>query len=201
MRRGAPLFAASTGLAVLLLCSGASAQQAATQPSGFGGFGAADRGPIQIEAQELEVRDKEGVAIFSGRVVVTQGRTVLETPRLVVHYAAGAGAGGGSQKKDADKTASADGATPPASQDIDRLDADGPVIVTSGDQSATGDKAAYDARAQQLELLGNVILTQGKNVVRGDKLTVDLATGVAKVASTGRRVQMLLTPNAGGKTN
>jgi len=176
---------------LLLAAAGPAAAQA---PTGFAGFGGESKGPIQIEARELEVRDKEGVAIFTGSVQVKQGDTTLETPKLTVQYArdpaaAGAATGG---------AAAAGG--PAGSQEIERLEATGKVLVTSKDQSATGDGATYDAKSQLLELNGNVVLTQGKNVVRGDKLTVDLASGVARVQSKSR-VQMLLTPNAPAKAN
>lgn len=175
----------ATAAGLLLLAAAAPA--GAQAPTGFAGFGGESKGPIQIEARELEVRDKEGVAIFTGSVQVKQGDTTLETPKLTVQYArdpaaAGAATGGG----------------PAGSQEIERLEATGKVLVTSKDQSATGDGATYDAKSQLLELNGNVVLTQGKNVVRGDKLTVDLASGVARVQSKSR-VQMLLTPNAPAK--
>jgi lipopolysaccharide export system protein LptA len=190
---------------------------------GFSGFGGSDGGPIQIEARELEVRDKEGVAIFTGDVVVKQGETTLETAKLVVHYVGGGqGAGGGGQggtgqgsggKKKAAAAAAAAGATAPAtpaapaaaaapvagSQEIDRLEATGKVLVTSKDQTASGDSATYDGKTEVLELRGDVVLTQGKNVVRGDRLVVEMQTGRARVLSTTRRVQMLLTP--GSQTN
>lgn len=164
-----------------LLPAGAGAQS--TQ--GFAGFGGQSGGPIQIEAKELEVRDKEGIAIFTGSVVVKQGETTLETPKLTVRYARDAEGG----------SAGASG-----SQDIESLQAEGRVLVTSKDQSATGDGANYDAKTERLELTGNVVLTQGKNVVKGDRLTVDLASGIAKVQSTKQRVQMLLTPNQAPNT-
>lgn len=166
--------------ASVLVPSAAGAQSA----QGFAGFGGQSGGPIQIEAKELEVRDKEGIAIFTGSVVVKQGETTLETPKLVVRYA---------------RTGDTGAAGAAGSQDIESLEADGKVLVTSKDQSATGDGATYDAKTERLELTGNVVLTQGKNVVTGDRLTVDLASGIAKVQSSKKRVQMLLTPNQQAK--
>ncbi len=177
----------------------------AQSAGGFSGFGGSDGGPIQIEARELEVRDKEGVAIFTGDVVVKQGETTLETAKLVVHYVGGgqgAEGGGGGKKKAAAGAAepaapAAGGAAPVAgSQEIDRLEASGKVLVTSKDQTASGDSATYDGKTEVLELRGDVVLTQGKNVVRGDRLVVEMATGRARVLSTNRRVQMLLTPGS-----
>ena len=216
--------AAIATLFVAAILPGTALAQSA---SGFSGFGGIDGGPIQIEARELEVRDKEGVAIFTGDVVVKQGETTLETAKLVVHYVGGGqGAGGGGQggtgqgsggKKKAAAAAAAAGAaagatapaTPAApaaaaapvagSQEIDRLEATGKVLVTSKDQTASGDSATYDGKTEVLELRGDVVLTQGKNVVRGDRLVVEMQTGRARVLSTTRRVQMLLTP--GSQTN
>ena len=213
-------------LATLVLAAGLPAAAHAQTAGGFSGFGGSDGGPIQIEARELEVRDKEGVAIFTGDVVVKQGETTLETAKLVVHYVGGGqGAGGGDGakkegggKKKAAAAAAAAAAGQPAttpaaapaaapatagaaapvagSQEIDRLEATGKVLVTSKDQTASGDSATYDGKTEVLELRGDVVLTQGKNVVRGDRLVVEMQTGRARVLSTNRRVQMLLTPGS-----
>ncbi len=212
---------AALAFLVLAVCLPAAAH--AQTAGGFSGFGGSDGGPIQIEARELEVRDKEGVAIFTGDVVVKQGETTLETAKLVVHYVGGGqGAGGGEgakkegggKKKAAEAAAAAAAAGQPAatptatpaaaggaapvagSQEIDRLEASGKVLVTSKDQTASGDSATYDGKTEVLELRGDVVLTQGKNVVRGDRLVVEMQTGRARVLSTKSRVQMLLTPGS-----
>lgn len=201
-------------LASLVLAVSLPVAAHAQTAGGFSGFGGSDGGPIQIEARELEVRDKEGVAIFTGDVVVKQGETTLETAKLVVHYVgggqgAGDGEGGGGKKKSAAAAgtaapaapatpAAAEGAAAPVagSQEIDRLEASGKVLVTSKDQTASGDSATYDGKTEVLELRGDVVLTQGKNVVRGDRLVVEMQTGRARVLSTKSRVQMLLTPGS-----
>lgn len=201
-------------LASLVLAVSLPVAAHAQTAGGFSGFGGSDGGPIQIEARELEVRDKEGVAIFTGDVVVKQGETTLETAKLVVHYVgggqgAGDGEGGGGKKKSAAAAgtaapaapatpAAAEGAATPVagSQEIDRLEASGKVLVTSKDQTASGDSATYDGKTEVLELRGDVVLTQGKNVVRGDRLVVEMQTGRARVLSTKSRVQMLLTPGS-----
>lgn len=199
-------------LASLVLAVSLPVAAHAQTAGGFSGFGGSDGGPIQIEARELEVRDKEGVAIFTGDVVVKQGETTLETAKLVVHYVGGGqgdGEGGGGKKKSAAAAgtaapaapatpAAAEGAAAPVagSQEIDRLEASGKVLVTSKDQTASGDSATYDGKTEVLELRGDVVLTQGKNVVRGDRLVVEMQTGRARVLSTKSRVQMLLTPGS-----
>ena len=57
--------AAIATLFVAAILPGTALAQSA---SGFSGFGGSDGGPIQIEARELEVRDKDGVAIFTGDI-------------------------------------------------------------------------------------------------------------------------------------
>jgi len=42
--------------------------------------------PIQIEAAELEMRDKKNEATFSGNVKVVQGDTTMTSKTLVVFY-------------------------------------------------------------------------------------------------------------------
>lgn len=183
-------------LAALLLgagTGGALAQSATTtESSAFAGLGENRNAPIQIEADQLEVREKDKTAVFSGNVSVRQEDATLRTQRLVVHYlAAGGGLSG---------TGSAGGAP---QQNISRLEATGRVLVTSKDQTATGESADFDVQGRKLVVNGNVTLTQGKNVLRGGRLVVDLASGQARMESSSQRVQMLLVPNAqpgaGGK--
>ncbi len=157
----------------LALTVPASAQ---TFSDSFTGLGANSKDPIQIEARELEVRDKERVAIFKGDVNVRQKNAVLKAQHLKVYYVGGAGA---------------------ASQDISRLEAGGKVYVSSGDQVATGDRAVFDMKAERLTVTGNVVLSKGTNVIQGEKLEIDLKTGKARFRSPSR-VRMLIQPKSLG---
>ena len=55
-------------------------------PNALQGFSQNKDQPIQIEAQQLDVRDKDKVAIFTGNVVVTQGDTIMKCKTLHVFY-------------------------------------------------------------------------------------------------------------------
>ena len=68
---------------IALLSAPAAAQDFG---AAFSGFSTGSDEPIQIEADQLEVRDPDKVAIYTGNVRVRQGATVLETPELRVHY-------------------------------------------------------------------------------------------------------------------
>lgn len=160
-----------------VLAGPASAQQGFA--GAMSGFSSDNNEPINIEADALEVRDADKIAIFTGNVVVKQGETVLRTKRLKVIYT-------GSAQGDGD-------------QDIERLEAEGRVVVTSGDQKATGNRGTFDAANDKITLAGSVVLSQGENVIRGDTLLVDLAAGTSRMLSKndgrGRRVQGLFVPS------
>ncbi|MER2604481.1 MAG: LptA/OstA family protein [Siculibacillus sp.] len=144
----------------------------------FKGFGSNGKDPIQIEADSLEVLDKDRNAVFTGNVSVLQKDTVLKTQRLRVYYE-GKGAAGLAQTSGGD------------SQSIRRFEADGRVLINQKDQTVTGEKGWFDMRSQTAQITGKVVLTQGKNVARGDRLSIDLKSGQYKLDGTGR-VQLIL---------
>lgn len=139
----------------------------------FKGFSTDSDNPIQIEADRLEVRDQDKVAIYAGNVRVRQGETVLRTAQLRVFY-----------------TGNASGAAPGSS--VSRIEARNRVVVQSGSQTATGNAAVLEMAADRITLTGNVVLTEGDNIVRGQKLVVDLKSRKARME--GDRVQTILAP-------
>ncbi|MGX1308690.1 lipopolysaccharide export system protein LptA [Amorphus suaedae] len=184
-------------LSALLFAAATATAGAQTFETGFSGLGGESDDPINIESDQLEVRDQEGIAIFDGNVIVIQGASKLRAAKLIVHYDGGGQAG--QKAEGAAKPAPAD--QPKSSglggggQQISSLEAIGGVVVTSDDQTATGDTGNVDMKTNIMELVGNVTLTQGPNVVNGDKLIVNLDTGNAKVLSNSR-VRVLLVPNS-----
>jgi len=168
------------------MCAAAAAR-AQDFGSAFGGFSSGSDKPIQIEADRLEVRDAEKLAIYSGHVRVLQGDALLEAPVLRVYYT-----------KEA-KQDSTGGVTqgPIAGSQVSRLEAGPGVTVRSGDQVATADQAVFEMATDLVTMTGNVLLTQGENVVRGERLVVNLTTKVGRME--GGRVQTLITPREGGQ--
>lgn len=154
----------------------AAEQSAKLPPSAYKGLGMNSNEPIQFESEQLEVHDQDRTAVFTGHVIVRQGPTVLKTDLLTVHYVGGQ-VGDGTQQ-------------------VSRLDAQGNVLVTSTEQTASGDAATFDTTANTILLTGNVVLTQGDNVIRGAKLLIDIDSGQAKML--GGRVQMLIAPKSLG---
>jgi lipopolysaccharide export system protein LptA len=167
-------FMAVGALAALLIAPQVRAQDFG---AAFSGFDTGSEDPIQIEADKLEVRDPEKLAVYTGNVRVRQGETVLETPSLQVFYSGEPTAAGA-----------------PGSA-VSRIEAGPGVVVRSGDQTASGDRAVLDMTKDLVTVTGNVVLTQGPNVVRGDRAVVNLATKQGHIE--GRRVQTLITPTGG----
>jgi lipopolysaccharide export system protein LptA len=196
---------------VLLMVAGASWPVAAQPsrnvggpPNAMQGFSKNKGKPVHIEAERLEVRDKDKVATFSGKVEVTQGDTTMRCKTLVVFYEGGPpakGASKGAEKSADGKDVPAKATTqigPTADQKIKKLEARGSVVVTQNDQVATGDSAVFDMATNTVTMTGNVVMTQGQNVLRGRKLVVDMSTGLSRVEAGGgkdARVQGLFVPS------
>jgi len=173
---------ARLALAVIAFACIAGAAQAQNTgvPNALQGFSQNKDKPVQIEAQQLEVRDKDKTAVFSGGVVVTQGDTVMRSKTLHVFYEQEETKGGMKAAKPG----------PGGRQSIRRLEARGGVTVVQKEQTATGETGIFEMKTNTVTLAGGVVVAQGANVLRGDRLVVDLTTGYARVeAAKGKPVQ------------
>ena len=162
------------------------------QPSGpanaLQGFAQNRDQPVKIDASQLEVRDKDKVATFSGGVKVVQGDTTMRAKTLAVFYD---GEGSTANALTAAKPG------PSGQQRIKRLEARGGVKVCQDEQVATGDTGIFDMQSNTVTLVGNVVLSKGMNVLKGEKLTVNLDSGAAKIeGGNGGGVSALLLPSS-----
>ncbi len=173
-------------LAPVFLAPASSSAQNLNTP--LGGFSKDNNAPIDIEADELEIKQDQNVAIFSGKVKVVQGKLTLEAARLVVKYT---DTGKKKKRKPVTKKKQDE------KREISKLNATGGVIVTSDTQSATSDWAAMDVKKNTIIMGDNVVISQDGNVIRGNKVLVDLNTGYSRIISsskTGGRVRAIFTP-------
>ncbi len=175
------------GLALLcaeapdLACSAAPAQKANSGVILPGGNG---KEPISVDAGKLDYFDKEQKLVYTGNVVATQGESKLKAATLVIYLT----------PKDPGEAAGA----PSSASQVRRMEAVGPVTITSKDQIGTGDSGIYEKSDNKVYLNGNVTLTQGANVTKGDKLVYDLNTSQAVV--TGR-VRSMFLPSGSDESN
>lgn len=187
------------GMLVASTCTTLAQSSVQGVPNALQGFSQNRDQPVKIQANSLEVRDKDQVATFLGNVNLVQGDTTLKCKTLVVHYDQK-----GKDKDSKDKaqkpvtnvmTAAQPG--PGGQSQIKRLEAKGGVVVTQKDQTATGENGEFDMASNTVTLFGNVVVTQGQNVLRGERLVVDLTTGVSRVESGSRgRVEGLFLPGS-----
>ncbi len=116
--------------------------------------------PIDISADRLEMKQKQGRAVFRGSVQVTQGIMLLSSDTLTVFYSA------------------AKGDEKPG---ISRLDAEGGVTLVSDTETLSGDWGVYDVDERLITIGGNVSFMQGENTLMGRRLEFDLVSGIAKL--------------------
>ncbi len=176
-------------LALVILAAAPAPAPAQGVTDALSGFSVESNEPVRIESDVLEVRDGEKVAVFSGNVVVIQADTTMRTTTLKVHYTG--------------DPSGAETGQPGAGQNISRLEANGGVVVETGDQKATGEWAVFEMATQEVTMGGDVVLSQGRNVLRGTSLVVNLRSGTSRLVSTAGggsgRVQGLFIPGSMGQ--
>ena len=122
----------------------------------FGGLKADTTLPVEINADALSISQADGMAVFSGNVMVTQGVMKLSANEMRVQYAA-------------DK------------KDIEKLFASGKVLLVNATDAAEAEQAVYTIASGQVEMTGNVLLTQGQATMAAQKLVIDLKTGTGRL--------------------
>jgi lipopolysaccharide export system protein LptA len=185
VRRG--LAAAAIVVVSVVGATNAGAQQKNQgPPNALQGFSQNRDLPVKINAAALEVRDKDKIARFSGDVRVVQGDTEMRCRTLTVHY--------DEEQRPGGMKAAEPG--PGGQQQIRRIEAKGGVVVIQKDQTANGDSAVFDMRANTVTLIGNVVLTRGQDILRGHRLVVDLTKGTSTIESGSTRtgVEALIQP-------
>lgn len=141
----------------------------------FSGFQGNSKDPVQIEADQLEVLDEQGKAVFKGNVKVRQGSSLITTSKLIVTYLKGSGGG---------------------QNDIDKLDMSGGLIATSKENTVSANEGTYFVQTEDIILTGDVVVSQGVNVATGCKLLANLKNNTATLQSCGGRVKSVFTPGS-----
>jgi lipopolysaccharide export system protein LptA len=153
---------------------------------------AAPEPPVQISSDEAEYFNKEGVVVFSGKVVAVQGDSTLSAERMEVAF---------SQQENPEKTAgglagAASGRkitmiTATKSVSFRQLDPE-----TGKERYATGEKCVYDAQRRVVTMTGSPRLWEGKNVIDGEEMTFLLEEKKVLVKGSGeRRVNLTVYPD------
>ena len=123
--------------------------------------------PVEVTADNLNVNQADGTAIFTGNVLIGQGEMRLSAPRVLVVY-----------NEDQSR--------------IKRLEATGGVTLVSGEDAAEALQADYNMDNGVIEMQGDVLLVQGPQALTGDRMYVDTRAGTARVSG---RVKTILQPS------
>ncbi|MDJ0644179.1 MAG: LptA/OstA family protein [Erythrobacter sp.] len=115
------------------------------------------RAPVNYAADRIELQDRQNRVVLSGNVVIDQAGLRVQSARTLVNY---------------DDT---------GELRIDRITASGGVVLTRGNERASGDVAIYDFNRRIITMAGNVRLRRGSDTLNGGRLVIDLRSGLSSV--------------------
>jgi lipopolysaccharide export system protein LptA len=134
------------------------------------------RQPIQIQADSVEIDDKQGVSVYRGNVRLTQGSIVLLANTLTVHH----------PNRKMEK-AIAEGKPAHYRELLDNR---------PGELRAQASRMEYLATQDRLVLSGSARVWQGGNEFAGDVIDYDIAKDLvrARGGSSAKRVEVIIQP-------
>lgn len=118
------------------------------------------KAPVTYDAGKFVLDDRANQVIFSGGVIVNQADLRIQSDRMLVNFTDG------------------------GSLEIQRITATGGVVITRGDERASGDNAIYDFNRRIITMAGNVRLRRGTDTLNGGRLVIDLASELSTVDGT-----------------
>lgn len=118
------------------------------------------KAPVTYDAGKFVLDDRANQVIFSGGVIVNQADLRIQSDRMLVNFTDG------------------------GSLEIQRITATGGVVITRGDERASGDNAIYDFNRRIITMAGNVRLRRGTDTLNGGRLVIDLTSGLSTVDGT-----------------
>jgi len=125
--------------------------------------------PVNLEADSADIDDKQGVSVYRGNVILSQGSMVLKSDILTLYH---------NKKRDLTK-AVATGSPAKFKQRPDGKDAD---------MNASAKKMIYFVLEDKIHLINDAVLWQNKDSFRGKKIVYDTKAGTVK-ASGGVKVK------------
>lgn len=117
--------------------------------------------PVSFDAGSIDFDDRANRVVLSGNVVVNQAGLSVRSNRMLASY------------------------TDDGSLDVQRITANGSVVVTRGGERASGDVAVYDFGKRIITMAGNVSLSRGGDTLKGERLVINLASGRSSVDGRG----------------
>jgi lipopolysaccharide export system protein LptA len=139
--------------------------------------------------EKMEYYTNERKARAIGNATVKRATDTLKADTITAYF------------KDENDTASPD--SPLGGGDtLDRLEAEGRVVITTPAETLYGQRAVYRADTNTAELIGKVRVERGENVLEGERADVNLTTNISKMYAgqkEGGRVRGVFFPGSGKK--
>jgi len=175
-------------------------QKGASRTDPFSGFGANSKEPIRIDANRLEVFDKDQKAIYSGDVVAVRGATTTRCTTMIIFYDNTKNDQTSGAASTAARTPAANAAQPGQEGALKKIEFHGApgkqISVVNAGQTAVADIMIYDAVAKTVTLRGNATVADGSNVQRGELMVYNTEASVATITNPNGRVQGVFTPGS-----
>ena len=147
--------------------------------------------PIEIVSDRLDAYSDKRLVVFSGNAVATQGARVIKADRLLLYY-----------RSNPEGSKMVESKPLRRKGDLERVEAQGHVLVREGDRTVTGNVAVFYQDAQKIIMTGNAVMREGDNIIRGETIVVFLneSRGVVE-SSSGKRVTATIYPKEAKERN
>jgi lipopolysaccharide export system protein LptA len=147
-------------------------------------------GQVVTARDSFEYNVRTGTLVARGRAQAVRGEDRIEADRMSATFSKDARDGSGPR--------AAESGPAGIDRSIQRLEADGNVVITTPAEVLTGDTATYSSADNTARLTGHVRIAHGPNTLEGDSAEVNLATNVSVMhggAENGGRVRGLFYPD------
>lgn len=141
----------------------------------------------------MEYHSTERMAKAIGNAKVVRAKDTLTAQTITAYFKDGSNNAPAAQKS----------GNPAGGGNLDKLVAEGSVVITTPTEILHGSKAVYRADTNTAELTGNVKIERGENVMEGERAEVNLNTNVSKMFASGKnggRVRGVFFPGSNKKT-
>lgn len=135
--------------------------------------------------EKMEYHANERLAKAMGKVKVVRGQNTLTADTLTAFF------------KDNAAPATTPASASSTGGSLDRLEAEGNVVITTPTETLRGQKGVYNAATNTAAIKGKVKIERGENLIEGERAEVDLTTNISKMFGSdkpGGRVRGVFFP-------
>lgn len=138
----------------------------------------------------MEYHSNERMAKAIGNAKVVRAQDTLTASTITAYFKDGSAAPAATTQPSAN---------PVGGGSLDRLEAEGNVVITTPTEVLRGSKVVYRAESNTAEMTGKVKIERGENVMEGERAEVNLNTNVSKMFGSnkeGGRVRGVFFPGS-----